>query len=445
VGAHVYLLAANTANTYVPQQASVPVLNGQVSVSLLTSAGNTSLDGSGGATNGDYYVATDSLGDFSITGDYTCTPGAQVYLYALGGDPGAGTNLAAGLMAVLGNCPAAGNFQAATPNVVVNEVSTIAAAYALADFATDATHVWETGTTQAQSGIANAFANASNLASLSTGAALTTTPGNVTVPQAEIDTLANILAGCVNSMGAASSACSGLFANALSSGSSGTAPGDTATAAINIAHNPVVNIAALYPLASSSPPFEPSLTSQPADFTIPLVATPSPPTYFRNALNSGTVFLGDSITQWWNLPINNQGIAGELASDMLARFSNDVLGHGYTRVVILAGTNDFFLLNQPDPDVALADIEQMAAMGRQAGMEVVVCTLPAITANPSFYAPFYGPFNQSLTNFATANNYPIVDYYTLTLGHPEYYIEGVHPNATGYAVMEKALAAVVTQ
>ena len=98
------------------------------SVSLLTSGSGTTLDTSSGATNGDYYVTTDSNGGFSITGEYTCTSGQQVYLYALGGNPGSGTNSAAGLMAALGNCPAAGNFLAATPYVVINEVSTVAAA-----------------------------------------------------------------------------------------------------------------------------------------------------------------------------------------------------------------------------------------------------------------------------------------------------------------------------
>jgi hypothetical protein len=45
-------------------------------------------------------------------------------LYELGKD----STGAAGLLAVLGNCPSAGNFQTATPYIVVNEVSTIAGA-----------------------------------------------------------------------------------------------------------------------------------------------------------------------------------------------------------------------------------------------------------------------------------------------------------------------------
>ncbi len=267
VGSHVYLFAANTTGYAGPGFAAS---TGNASVSLL-SAATTGLSDSIGA-----YVTTDATGTFTITGDYTCTPNTQVYLYALGGNPGAGANSAAGLLAALGNCPAAGSFAVTTPFVWVNEVSTIAAAYAMAGFATDATHVSSSNTPLAEQGIANAFANAANLANITTGAALATTPaGNGVVPQTEINTLANILASCVNSTGAITgptnpTTCYTLFNNAESNGSTGTAPTDTATAAINIAHNPGVNITALYTIPTPTPPFAPALSTQPNDFTIGL-------------------------------------------------------------------------------------------------------------------------------------------------------------------------------
>ena len=75
-----------------------------------------------------------------------------------------------------------------------------------------------------------------NLESLGRGVALPTTPnGNGVVPQATIDTLADILGACVNSAGPSSTPCSMLFANAMNGNSQ---PAETATAAINIAHNP---------------------------------------------------------------------------------------------------------------------------------------------------------------------------------------------------------------
>jgi hypothetical protein len=163
-GAHVYVLAANTTGY------------GNASVSLLDSALTGASDSIGA------YVTTGSDGTFKITGDYTCTANTQVYLYALGGDSGPGNNPASGLLAVLGNCPTSGSFST-TAKITVNEVSTIAAAYAMAGFATDATHVSSSGTPLAETGIANAFANAASLADLSTGTALrATSAGNGVVP-----------------------------------------------------------------------------------------------------------------------------------------------------------------------------------------------------------------------------------------------------------------------
>jgi streptogramin lyase len=274
VGAQVYLLAAAT-NGY-----------GNKSSSLLTAGTGRTLDSSGGPTNGFYYVSTGSGGTFNISGDYTCTGGQQVYLYALSGSPGlplGATNPAAGLLAALGTCPgtagSTGNTFSSSIYVVMNEVSTIATAYALAGFATDAVHVSSSGTTLGLQGLANAFANVPNLETLGTGVATTSNvAGTGTVPQLEINTLANILASCVNSTGTVSgptnpTACYTLFTNALSGGASGLQPTDTATAAINIAHYPGINVAALYGLSTASPPFASALTAQPNDFTIAIQIT----------------------------------------------------------------------------------------------------------------------------------------------------------------------------
>lgn len=262
--AQIYLLAANTTGY------------GNASVSLLKNVpGSTTLDSSGGSTNGDYYATTDSNGAFSISGDYSCTPGQQLYLYSLSGDSGAGANPSAGLLAILGDCASLSQIQF----VAINEVSTIAAAYAFAGFATDATHVSSSGTALAKTGIANAFGSAANLETLSSGNALSTTPaGNGTVPLREINTLADILATCINSSGTITgptspTACYTLFSNALSGGASGSQPTETATAAINIAHNPAANITALYDLPTSVVPFSPTLAAQPNDFTIALMFT----------------------------------------------------------------------------------------------------------------------------------------------------------------------------
>ena len=262
VGASVYLYAAGTSGY------------GGSSVSLLNSSVQTNNpSNSGKDASGNYHVTTDSNGNFSIGSDYSCTSGQQVYLYVVGGNPGAGSNSAVGMLAILGSCPTAGNFAGATPFVFVNEVSTITAAYAFAGYATDATHVSSSGTALAQLGISNAFVNAANLASLSTGVAYSSIPaGTAFVPQTRINSLANILAACVNSTGPTSSACSTLFSSMLSAGTTGTTATDTATAAVYLAHNPGVNVSTIFAIPTPSAPFSPALpaTSTPNDFTIGL-------------------------------------------------------------------------------------------------------------------------------------------------------------------------------
>jgi streptogramin lyase len=254
--AHVYLLAASTSGY------------GSASTSLLTSGDGSDSIGT--------YVLSDTQGHFNITGDYTCTPGQQVYLYAFGGDPGAGTNLSLGMMAAVGNCPSAGNFLTAVPFIVVNELSTVALAWSASGFATDALHIGSSGTALAKTGIANAFANTANLVSTAGGVALATTPaGNGTVPRTELNTLANILAACMNSSGAVTgpsnpTPCYTLF-NSAKDGSS--VPADTAGAAINIAHHPTANLSTLFGLQTATAPFAPGLTNAPNDFTVNLTFT----------------------------------------------------------------------------------------------------------------------------------------------------------------------------
>jgi hypothetical protein len=251
VGAQVYLYAAD-ATGY-----------GEASDSLLKSPG---------------YVTTDSNGDFTITSDYTCPAAStQVYLYAVGGNPGAGTNSAAGLLAGLGPCGTLLSDGSSFPFILMNEVSTVATAYSLAGFATDATHISSSSSSLAATGVANAFDMIANLENLSTGAGLTTTPGGAgSVPQSEINTLANILAACINSTGPSSTACATLLGNAKSGSST---PTDTATAAINIAHHPGANVAALYGLQTPTSPFQPALSPAPNDFSVEISYGPGPKGY----------------------------------------------------------------------------------------------------------------------------------------------------------------------
>jgi streptogramin lyase len=259
-GAHIYLFAADTTGyNHVSDSRFLNYSSGSYP---------TTQDG-----NGNYYITTDSSGSFQVAaGEYGCTPGEQMYVYSVGGNPGAGENDSVGFLAIMGTCTSGGGFTALTGTLNINEISTIAAAYAFAGFATDATHVSSSNSTLAITGLTNAFNNAANLYNISLSAgspALSTTPsGTGTVPQELINSLADVLASCVNSTGASSPSCSTIFADAKSAGSSGTTATDTATAAINMAHNPGSNVSSLFYLASTTSPWQPTLPVAPNDLTI---------------------------------------------------------------------------------------------------------------------------------------------------------------------------------
>jgi streptogramin lyase len=255
VGAHIYLFAANPAGYGAP---SISMLN--------SSAPGVSFDDTGN------YIATDSNGSFLITGDYTCTSGQQVYLLALGGNPGglpAGqSNPAAALMAALGVCPEGQNtFANDIPYVTINEVATVAAVYALSGFMTDATHVGYSSTPGSLHGITNAFLTIPNLVDVDTGIArLQSVQGNGDIPQTEINTLANLLVTCVNSDG--TTGCDPLFSNAP--GLNGSAPTDTISALLNITHKPGANVPALFTASKITASFQPALTAAPNDWSLAL-------------------------------------------------------------------------------------------------------------------------------------------------------------------------------
>ncbi|MFT3971902.1 MAG: hypothetical protein QM699_00015 [Amaricoccus sp.] len=95
-----------------------------------------------------------------------------------------------------------------------------------------------------------------------------------TVPVAVINTLGNILQACVNSTGGVASdgsPCGVLFQNATPSSlysAATAAPTNTLQAAMNIARTPFVNVANLYNLATASGFYQPALVAAPNDWSI---------------------------------------------------------------------------------------------------------------------------------------------------------------------------------
>ncbi len=232
---------------------------------------------SGYGSNGTFLgsATSDSHGSFNIASATGCGDPQQVYLVASGGNPGlaAGTNnTALVLVAALGNCSSV----SASTFININEVTTIAAAYALSGFSATSGPI-NIGTSATNPlGLQHAFQNAANIVDFSTGTARTTTPGgNGTVPNAVINSLADILEPCVNSTSGAGSACATLFTNAKPPAVTAiSAPINTWQAALDMAQYPGNNTATLYGVILGTPSFQPTFgATAPNDLSIGIAYT----------------------------------------------------------------------------------------------------------------------------------------------------------------------------
>ncbi len=270
-GSRIYVLAGNTAGYGAP------------SLSLLhPGASGVASDGIGA------YVTTDAYGGFDLSGKYTCVENQVVYVLAMGGRA-VGTeaeNPGLALISLLGTCPAAGNFSAVVGFINISEASTVSSVYALAGYMTDGAHLSSAPTDKSFRGMVNAFRTASSVFDAATGAALTETPtGSGVVPQAEINTLANVLVPCADAF----VDCPALFA--LAKDGNGVAPTNTVSALLNIARNPGANVPALFALAKIQA-FGPAMSAAPNDWTIAI-------TFFAESLAGAYFPAFDSQGNLW--------------------------------------------------------------------------------------------------------------------------------------------------
>jgi hypothetical protein len=259
---------------------------------------------------------SDASGAFALTG--ACPVSSQstawVYLTALGGlaqpgnnSPGA-SNAAIELVAMLGTCanvPAENN---------VNELTTIAAAYAL-----NAVIDGE-GIAGSAPGLPNAIATAVLLADPGTGALGGSLPtaqacaGNAPPFNCEavskLNALANALAACTTSASSTASACAALMvcstANAIDNGGGSctapdatTLPTTTWQAILSIARNPgLVSSSGLFSIAAASNVYRPAITAAPNDWALSL-------SYAGGGLSEPTALAIDGSGNIWLANYNN--------------------------------------------------------------------------------------------------------------------------------------------
>lgn len=196
---------------------------------------------------------------------YDCPdPTAQIYATASGGSsPGASDLPRLAWLSFAGACGSA------AAQMTLNELSTVAAGYALSQFLDASGSVAGAPATNAL-GLANAVTVFRRLVDPATGMLAASVPESVTLPAAGLHTLANALSACAQPDDGM--ACEELLAAAAPPDA--PAPATALEAALAVARHPGHNVAQLYQLAAGTsadaPVYAPTLQTAPGDWLLAL-------------------------------------------------------------------------------------------------------------------------------------------------------------------------------
>ncbi|HEY0312207.1 MAG TPA: GDSL-type esterase/lipase family protein [Allosphingosinicella sp.] len=165
------------------------------------------------------------------------------------------------------------------------------------------------------------------------------------------------------------------------------------------------------------------------------------------------VFFGDSITELWRLnapelftnDVIGRGISGQTTEQMLIRFRADVIDLKPEAVHILAGTNDIAgNTGATSLPWVEANIQTMVEIAKAHGIKVILAAVPP-AARFSWHpelkpAATIMAYNRWLRHYAARQRITFADYQAiLDDGHGGFAAsltgDGVHPNASGYALM----------
>lgn len=174
------------------------------------------------------------------------------------------------------------------------------------------------------------------------------------------------------------------------------------------------------------------------------------------------VFIGDSITEFWktnhpdffsNTQYLNRGISGQTTPQMLIRFRADVINLQPHAVVILAGGNDIAGNTGPATlGMIMNNLISMVELAKVNHIQVILCSV--LPANHFPWKPNENPaekivaLNTLIKNYADTNTIFYVDYYSAMVDENKgliaaYSNDGVHPNKTGYNVMEPLITVAI--
>jgi lysophospholipase L1-like esterase len=182
------------------------------------------------------------------------------------------------------------------------------------------------------------------------------------------------------------------------------------------------------------------------------------------------VFLGDSITDSWNLAeyfpnqaYINRGISGQTTPQMLIRMRPDVIAHKPKVMVLLAGTNDIAgNLGMMTNEFIEGNIVSIVELAHANGINVVLSSnLPisdynknkaGVSINRSTQRPPERilALNKFIKNYCHEKGLVYLDYFSATVDDKgflkaEIANDGLHPNAEGYKIMQKLAAEAIAK
>ncbi|WP_263382610.1 SGNH/GDSL hydrolase family protein [Granulicella arctica] len=181
-----------------------------------------------------------------------------------------------------------------------------------------------------------------------------------------------------------------------------------------------------------------------------------------SGMTGRVVFYGDSITDAWvsnggeffpGKPYINRGISGQTTPQMVVRFRQDVINLHPAAVVILAGTNDIAGNTGPEtPEMIEDNFRTMADLAKANGIKVIFASILPVADYP--WKPGLKPalkiqaLNNWLAGYSVNHSITYLDYYTAMADEnggmkPGISLDGVHPNAKGYAIMQPLAQAAV--
>ena len=200
------------------------------------------------------------------------------------------------------------------------------------------------------------------------------------------------------------------------------------------------------------------------------------------------VFMGDSITELWNLaesfpsqPYVNRGISGQTTSQMVVRMFPDVIALKPAAVVILAGTNDISrATGAVTAEMVKFNLQAMAQLAAANGIKVVLAAIlptddtPVRPAGAAAAPGRGGPpqpqglrapaprrknsemrppsdiaeLNTWMKEYATTAGFTYLDYHSALVDadgmmRDGLSNDGVHPTPAGYAVMAPLVSAAL--